>query len=158
MTEPSPEQRSTPRALAEQYQRAIALCSQPGGDLATARALLLACVQGDPHNLIFVETFLQVLQRVEPRRGRWQGFWDRVAFERACRTEDWQQVVQRGLRLLVVRPSDGPLLCGLGLATEKLGHQDVALRYWSAADAAHPTDPAVQRRCASAFKRRGLFE
>ncbi len=160
MADSFPERTTTPRALTARYQRAFALCShqERAADLVLARQLLLECVQGDPTNLIFVDTFLQVLQRVEPRQGRFQGFWDRMAFERGYRSGNWGQMVQRGLRLLMVRPTDGLVLCGLGLSMQELGHRDVALRYWRAADITYPDSPVIQRRCARAFKQMGLFD
>ncbi len=162
MTDPTPERRSTLPDLTAKYQRAVACCRGGAADRVTARTLLLECVQRDPGNLIFVETFLQIVQRTQPQSGRWprrlRGFWDRVAFERGYRTENWSEVVQRGVQLLVVRPSDGAVLCGLGEAMSQLGHPDIALRFWSAADSAHPDDQVVQRCCAAAYTRIGLFE
>ncbi len=148
---------TTPPALAAKYQRAFALGKRGATELATARQLLLECVQGDPTNLIFVDTFLQLLQRATPAGGRFQGVWDRVAFERALRSGDSEQVIQRGLRLLTVRPADALVLCGLGASMQALGHRDVALRYWRAADHAQPGAPVIQRRCAHAFQKMGLF-
>lgn len=159
MTRSATRRSLTPPELLDQFQRAFALCLQgQPAQLLTARGLLLECVQGDPGNLIFVESFLSVLERVPPRRGRWRGFWNRVGFERARLARQWELVARRGPILLVIRPQDGPVLCGLGQALQEMGHQDVALRYWFAAEKAHADNSDVQRQCARAFHRAGLFD
>ncbi len=158
MTHNADQPPRTSRALTARYQRAFALCSQRHPDLLTARRLLLQCVLEDPGNLIFVETFLQVLRRVRPARFWWRGLWRRLAFAQAARAAAWPRLVQLGLPLIVLRPTDSFVLCGLGEACMQLGHSDVALRYWMLASSTRPNDVTIQRRCAQSLSRLGLFD
>ncbi len=158
MTHDTDEYPPTSRDLTARYQRAAALCSQRHPDLAAARQLLLQCVLADPGNLMFVETWLQVLQRLGPARGWWRSVWYRILFEFAARSADWRRRTRIGLKLLAIRPADRHALCGLGEASLQMGHTDVAVRYWSLASTTHVSDLSVQRRCAESFSRLGLFE
>ncbi len=144
--------------LRDRYRQAYALCLPHQSHLPAARQLLLECVTGDPGNLIYVETFLQVLAQLTPQRSPWRAMAQRFALDRARRHGLWQRVLQLGPRLLTFHPSDRRVLCALGEASQELGHRETARLYWTQAARSSLDHATTQRLCAEALERLGSFE
>ena len=149
---------TAPRELVQRYKRAFGLVNRPVSDYHAALPLLVDCVARDPYNLIFVETFLQVLGKIEPSRGKLRCLLQRLAFRRAVARHRDEQVARLGPGLLALRPRDARVLCGMAETCARQGHDDVSLRYARTAADAQPDDPRVQRCFAECCTRCGLMQ
>lgn len=148
--------RSTPPQLMEQYRRAYRMLAEQQG-ANDAMELLSGCVANDPGNLIFVETFLAALKhRVRPP-GLFRGVMQRYGCLRAIEREEWDKVLKLGPGVILLRPTDAPVLRGLAQACQQRGFKDVALRYWTATTELLPNDVDTQRAGGITFGEQGHF-
>ena len=158
MTPDSQKRLTTPPELLAKFRQAYTILAQPKSDLTPARDLLLTCSQGDPDNLIFVETFLHILPRVPPLQSWWRKIGTRIAMRHAGRKQDWDQYVHHGLGLLAVCPNDATLLCQIGDAMQQRDAGNVGMQFFLAATQVAHDHLDIWRRCGRAFARAGNYD
>jgi tetratricopeptide (TPR) repeat protein len=155
---PSPEQR---RQAALHFDRGNQLVAT--GDSAAGVRLLLDCCRLDPANLLY----RQALRRAQKthfgnrRRAGWLAWlraWPlRARLRVARRAGRYIEMLRIGERILARDPWNIPVQIEMARAAEVLGLLDVAV--WNLEQARHvePNDPAVNRRLARLYERRGNF-
>lgn len=125
----SKSQRQELQRLFELGQRI--LVSEPDKADEAARRFQY-CVEHDPRNRIYVEAFLQTLERIyptpPPKKRRW---FDRQKSEwkAARQADDSPLVLSRGPVMLARNPWDATILLPMVRACQEFGYLDAALRY-----------------------------
>jgi tetratricopeptide (TPR) repeat protein len=157
----TPDQR---RQLQASFERANQIVGQGKYDLDQVNKLYTQCIIADPGNLLYVDAFLQNLERKYPRQrsgARLRVFSGKGAFKKALSKRDWQQVFRLGPVVLQKSPWDAPTLCGMATACEAQedpSFDAVELRYLQTALAANADDLAVRRQLAKSLSRMGRFD
>jgi tetratricopeptide (TPR) repeat protein len=148
------------KKLQQCYEHGTKLQQQEKYDYDYAHSILTECVTGDPGNLVYVEAFLQNLQRKynQNRRGSLLAFGGKGAFRKAVARKDWPVVFKLGPDILKSNPWDVSTLRGLAEACGAMGYHDVELRYLKNALEANPKDPEVNKHCALSLARIGQFD
>ncbi len=157
---PSPVSDAQRRRLDEAHREAVKLLSLVECDFDRAIQLLLECVQADPGNLTYVDTFLDCLARKHREsKGSMSSERDADAeLSRAAGSQDWSAVLQRGPELLSSNPWHVPTLRTIAEATGALGNLAVELRYLSSASEFAPDDAPLNRQFARALMQVGQFD
>ena len=97
--------------------------------------LLSQCVSGDPGNPIYVRAYVENLQKKysNNRKGsplaQFKERGSRSALKKALAQEQWDEVIQHGLKVLTVNPWDVPTLTGMATAATKFGDRDCEFCY-----------------------------
>ena len=148
------------KKLQQCYEHGTKLLQQEKYDFDYAHSILVECVVSDPGNLVYVETFLQNLQRKynNNKRGSLLAFGGKSGFRKAVAKKDWSEVLKLGPDILKSNPWDVPTLRGLAEACAEMGCHDVELRYLKNALEANPKDPDVNKHCAISLARIGQFD
>lgn len=151
------------KVLQQWFERANKAMTQEDHDYATN--LLTQCVDGDPGNLVYVQTFLGNLKKKYSNAkkggklgGFLQGAGSRGSLKKASMQKDWKAVIKSGLEVLKLNPWDISALSSLANACEQLGHEDAQLAYLKTALEANPKDPEVCRLCGRALGNRKEFD
>ena len=155
---PSPEQR---RQAALHFDRGNQLVAT--GDCAAGVRLLLECCRLDPANLLYRQALRRAQKAGFGNRKRagwlaWLRSWPlRARLRAARRAGRYLEMLGIGERILVRDPWDVPVQLEMAGAAEILGLLDVAI--WNLEQARHvePNDPAVNRRVARLYERRGNY-
>ena len=155
---PSPEQR---RQAALHFDRGNQLVATGQG--AAGVRLLIDCCRLDPANLLY----RQALRRAQKahfghrRRAGWFAWlrsWPlRARLRVARRAGRYVQMLRIGERILCRDPWDVPAQLEMAKAAEKLDLLDLAVWSLEQARQVEPDDPAVNRRLARLYERRGHF-
>ncbi len=147
--------------LQQCFEHASRLMAAKEYDVDYANEMLTECVTRDPGNLVYVEAFLDNLQRKHVRvkkTSRFSGFGGRGGFKKTLANKDWQGVIEKGIPLLHANPWDVAALRGLAAACEGLHFNDVELRYLKNALDGAPRDADVNRHCGRSLARMGQFD
>jgi len=143
------------------YDHATKLMQQKGAkyDFDYAHDMLAQCVKNDPGNLVYVETFLENLQKKHNNNKKGGGFGGaRGPFKKAVKERNWEEILKLGPDLLKSNPWDKATLRPMADACAAYGFTEVELRYLKNALDAHPKDVEVVKHCASALARVGQFD
>lgn len=149
------------RRLQQCFDHATKLMQQEKYDHDYANTLLTECVQHDPGNLVYVEKFLENLQRKydnNKKGARFSGFGGRGPFKKAVAKKEWLEVLREGPVLLNTNPWDVATLRPIAEACEALDFREVELRYLKNALDANPKDAEVNRHCAKSLQRMGQYD
>ncbi|MCO6459682.1 MAG: tetratricopeptide repeat protein, partial [Pirellulaceae bacterium] len=149
------------RKLQQCYEHGTSLMSDDAYDYDYAHTMFVECVVHDPGNLVYVEAFLENLQRKyqnNKRGARMLSFGGKTAFKKALARQDWKEVLRSGPALLKTNPWDVQVLRGLAQACEAYHFNEAELRYLKNALDANPKDADVNRHCALSLARMGQFD
>ncbi|MEN6405177.1 MAG: hypothetical protein ABFC77_01775, partial [Thermoguttaceae bacterium] len=126
--------------------------------------LLSQCVLGDPSNTNYVKAYVENLYRKfnnNKKGAPLAGFKERAsrsAVKKALAQEQWDEVLEHGLKVLTVNPWDVSTLTAMATASVKCGDWENELYYLRAALTADPKDPEINRLCGMALGERGQFD
>jgi len=165
----TPDSTATTPAISAALRRRLQQCFEPATKLMQqekydhdyANALLTECVQHDPGNLLYVEKFLENLQRKydnNKKGARFSGFGGRGAFKKAVAKKAPLEILLAGPALLKINPWDVATLRPMAEACEALDLREIELRYLRNALDANPKDPEVNRHCAKSLQRMGQYD
>ena len=126
--------------------------------------LVAQCVLGEPGNATYVRAFIENLQKKygNNRKGsslaQFKELGARSALKKALAQEQWDEVIQHGVKVLAVNPWDMHALLGMSKAANKSGDRDCELAYIEAALKGSPKDATCNRLYAIALTDRGLID
>ena len=146
------------------YDRGMNLVRAAGGkpyDYQYAHTMFLECVVNEPGNLLFVDAFLDNLQRKYQDNLRGMRFWRRGRrgpFKKAIARGDWDQVLRLGPLLLYRNPWEWSVLRAMSEACAAYHYNEPELRYLKNALDGHPRDVVVNKHCANSLTRMGQFD
>lgn len=149
------------RRLQQCYDHGQKLFEQDKYDHDYANTLFSECVANDPGNLVYVEAFLENLQRKydnNKKGGRVKGAVPKGALKKAASKKDWKEVFKLGPEVLRANPWDVPALRAMAEACETFCYNEVELRYLKNALDGNPKDADVNRHCGQALARMGQFD
>jgi tetratricopeptide (TPR) repeat protein len=150
------------RKLQQCFDHASKLATQEKFDRDYVAALLASCVQGDPGNLVYVDAFLDNLQKKydnNKKGAKLRGFGNKgAAVKKAASKADWKEVFKLGPEALKTNPWDVVVLRSLAEACEAYAFNEVELRWLKNALDANPKDVDVNRHCAESLARMGQYE
>jgi tetratricopeptide (TPR) repeat protein len=148
------------KKLQQCYEHGMRMMQQEEYDFDYAHSILVECVANDPGNALYLEAFLQNLQRKyhDNKRGSLLAFGGKGGFKKALARQDWPAVFKLGPEVLKSNPWDVATLRGLAEACAACGWSDVELRYLKNALDANPKDPEVNKHCAQSLARIGQFD
>ena len=118
---------------------------------------------GDPGNVDYVRTYIENLQKKYRNRkiGPLAHFKERAArsaLKKALAQQQWDEVIQHGLKVLTVNPWDISALTGMAAAAKGSGHRKCELCYLQAALSGAPRGPTCNRLYAIALSERGAID
>lgn len=159
----SPDEAISPalrRRLQECYERATKLMAEDKYDFDYAHQFLSQCVKSDPGNSVYLDAFLENLQRKynNNKRGAMLKFAGKGPFRKAAAGRDWKQVFKLGPEVLKTNPWDVATLRLMAEACAEYGYHEPELRYLKNALAPNSQDPEVNRHCALTLARIGQFD
>ncbi len=134
------------------------------GDFDYVTDLFLQCASADPGNPVYIRAYLENLQKKYgnvKKIGSLAQFKERGArgaVKKALAQEQWDEVIQNGLKVLAVNPWDLPALLAMATAANKTGDRDCELCYLMSALTGTPKDAAANRLMALAMVDRGLID
>ncbi len=134
------------------------------GEYDYATTMFAACVEGDPANQIYLQSFLGNLykkfdnNKKGDRLASVKGVGIKGSIKKAEMQKDWLGVIKSGLDMLKLNPWDVGALTAMASASEKLGHEECRILYLRGALGANPADPEVNRLCGRALRELGRFE
>ena len=134
------------------------------GDLDYAVEMFQQCVQGDSSNLIYLQNFLEVLRKkynnnkTGDKMARLKGSGLRSQVRKAISGRNWQDAISVGTEMLKLNPWDTPTLQALAEACEHLGFDECQLVYLRAALMGDAMNVDVNRQCAKALTKRGIYD
>ena len=149
------------KRLQKCYDHGTKLMEQEKYDFEYANTMFTECVGNDPGNLIYVESFLENLQRKyknNKKGSRLGGLGRKANLRKFAGKKDWLGLIQTGLDQLKHNPWDVAALRAIAEACETLGLNEVELRFLKNALDAKPKDPDVNRHCAKSLARMGQFD
>ena len=132
-------------------------------DFDYATELLTQCVIGEPGNINYVRAYIENLQKKYHKQkisslAQFKERAARSALKKALAQQQWDEVIQHGLKVLTVNPWDISALTGMATAAMRLGHRQCELYYLQAAVAGSPKDPTCNRLYAIALSDRGMID
>ena len=159
----SPDQSISPslrRRLHECYERATELMKEAKYDYDYVHQFLSQCVKSDPGNAVYLDAFLDNLQRKynNNKRGAMLKLGGKGPFKKASAARDWKQVFKLGPEVLKTNPWDVPTLRTMAEACAEHGSSQTELRYLKNALDPNPQDADVNRHCALTLARIGQFD
>jgi tetratricopeptide (TPR) repeat protein len=126
--------------------------------------LLAQCVLGEPANTNYVKAYVENLYRKysNNKKGaplaQFKERAARGALKKALAQEQWDEVLQHGLKVLTVNPWDIPTLTAMATASVKCGDWENELYYLRCALTANSKDPETNRLCGIALGERGQLD
>ena len=161
----NPEQDAISPALRRRLQKCFEHGTQQFKQLKCdhdyANTMFTECVVHDPGNLVYVEAYLDNLQRKykDNKKGAAiKGFGGKGAFKKALAHKEWREVLKLGPEQLKTNPWDVPTLRGMAEACAGLHYNEIELRYLKNALDARLKDRQVNRHCALSLARMGQFD
>ena len=145
---PDPQRKRLEKIFEVAGKKAAAAAAPNDFDYVTD--LLLQCVTGDPGNAIYVRAYIENLQKKygNNKKGsplaQFKERGARSALKKALAQEQWDEVIQHGLKVLTVNPWDGPTLTGMATAAGKTGDRDCELFYLQSALMGSPEGSRLQ--------------
>jgi tetratricopeptide (TPR) repeat protein len=134
------------------------------GDFDYATTMFTQCVQGDPGNVVYVQSFLGNLQKKynnNKKGGKLagaRGLTTRGAIKKSTLQKDWKAVLGNGLEILKLNPWDTTILTAMATACEHLEYDESQLAYLKLALEVDIKDPEVNRLYGKALARLGRFD
>ena len=160
------------KRLQQMFEHATKQAKLENHDYATE--LLIECVAGEPSNLTYNDSFMGNLHKKynNNKKGsklaQFKERGARSAVKKAKANGDWNELIKNGLKVLKVNPWDVTTLTSIATAMQNLvsvaaAEQKAAfgeceLYYLKRALEANSKDPDVNRQCAEALHKRGLFD
>jgi tetratricopeptide (TPR) repeat protein len=147
--------------LQQCYEHAKKLMAQPKYDHDYANTALTDCVVHDPGNLVYVDAFLDNLNKKynhNLKGAAMQMFLPRGPFKKALAARQWRQAIKAGADILKINPWDAATLRGMAQACEQLQCSETELRYLKNAIDGNPKDLEVARHCANSLARVGQYD
>ncbi len=150
------------KRLQQCFSHASKQMAQENYDYATT--LFAQCVEGDPSNLSYVQSFLANLQKkynnnkTGSKLAQFKERGARSAIKKALSQSKWDDVIKHGLKVLAVNPWDIPTLTSMATSADKAGDDECELYYLKCALDANSKDPDVNRQCAMALATRQQFD
>jgi tetratricopeptide (TPR) repeat protein len=141
-----------------------AAASTTPADFDYVTELVAQCVVGDPSNAAYVKMYVESLQKKygDNRKGsslaQFKERGARSALKKALAQEQWDEVIQQGVKVLTVNPWDKSALLAMSKAANKSGDRDCELVYLESALKGSPNDPTCNRLYAIAMTDRGLID
>jgi tetratricopeptide (TPR) repeat protein len=131
-----------------------------------ATEMFAQCVAGDPGNPLYVQSFLDNLQKKYNNKGKGgalaglQGIGSKAKLKKSLAKGEFSIAIRAGLELLKLNPWDIPTLMQMGTASAGLGCYKAQLIYLNLAtkSAPDPGDVEIARACASALALVGQFD
>lgn len=163
--EPGDKSGMTP-ALRRRLQAQFEAGSQKSnrGEYDYATTMFASCVEGDPGNQIYLQSFLGNLHKKygDNKKGAAmaavKGVGAKGAIKKAEMQKDWLGVIKSGLEMLKLNPWDAGALASMAAAYEKLDLIDNRINCLLGAWKGNPTDAEVNRLCGRALRERGDFD
>jgi tetratricopeptide (TPR) repeat protein len=149
------------RRLQQCYEHAKKLMAQPKYDHDYANTALTDCVVSDPGNLVYVEAFLDNLNKKynhNLKGASMQMFLPRGPVKKALAAKQWQAAIKAGAAVLKINPWDSATLRAMAQACEQLQCNETELRYLKNAIDGSPKDVDVARHCANSLARVGQYD
>ena len=110
-----------------------AAASTTPADFDYVTELVGQCVLGEPGNAAYVRMYVESLQKKygDNRKGsslaQFKELGARSALKKAVAQEQWDEVIQQGMKVLAVNPWDMHALLGMSKAANKSGDRDCEL-------------------------------
>lgn len=149
------------RRLQQCYEHAKKLMAQPKYDHDYANTALTDCIVSDPGNLVYVEAFLDNLNKKynnNLKGASMQMFLPRGPVKKALAAKQYQEVLKAGAAVLKVNPWDAATLRAMAQACEQMQCSETELRYLKNAIDGSPKDVDVARHCANSLARVGQYD
>ena len=129
-------------------------------DFDYVHSFLVQCVIHDPANTVYLDAFLDNLQRKynNNKRGAMLNFGGKGPIKKAVAKENWSQVLKLSAEALKSNPWDVTTLRAAAEACAALGYQQSELRYLKNALVPNPQNAEVNRHCAVSLARMGQFD
>lgn len=159
---PEPKRKRLEKIYEVAGKKAVGAAAATDFDYVTD--LLLQCVTGDPGNPIYVRAYIENLQKKygnAKKIGALAQFKERgarSALKKALGQEQWDEVIQHGLKVLTVNPWDLTALIPMATAAKKTGDRDCEMSYLQSALRGTPKDPTSNRLYAMTLSDRGLID
>ncbi len=138
--------------------------SSTKGDYDYASNMFEQCVQGDPGNVLYAQSFLNNLYRKYDNNKKGsklaalKGATSRGSLKKAELAKDAQSMLKHGLELLKLNPWDVSALLANSTACGLMDQDDTELAYLKWASDANPKEETVNRRLARLCEQRGEFD
>ncbi len=164
---PNPgEQPGISPALRRRLQQQFEAGSQKSnrGEYDYATTMFAACVEGDPGNQIYLQSFLGNLYKKygDNKKGAAlagvKGVGIKGSIKKSEMQKDWLGVIKTGLEALKLNPWDAGALTSMAAACEKLEFDDNRIILLQGAWKGNPTDPEVNRLLGRALRENGRFD
>jgi tetratricopeptide (TPR) repeat protein len=134
------------------------------GQFDYATEMFASCVEADPGNAVYVQSFLANLQKKynNNKKGskfasiKGAGSW--TAIKKSTLQKDWKAVIKSGLEILKLNPWDATALKSLAAASEALQNDDAQLAFLKAALDGDMADAELNRLAGRALARVGRFD
>ena len=152
------------KRLVQCFDHAMHLMEKGEYDFEYVTDLLGKCVAGDPAKVEHVDNFLTNLYRKFKDRSkvspveRLRGIPTRHTLKKAVAAKDWAHVPEHAVELLKKDPWDSVALTALATLAENLNYDETERRCLKAALESNPKDPEINRQCALAAAKRGLYD
>lgn len=159
---PAPIPPAVRQRLQKQYEHALK--SSEKGEYDYATQFLTECVVEDPGNVVYLQGFLNNLQKKygpKKKGARFAGIKStghRMSLSRAAGKGDWKGAFQAGCAALALNPWDADALVGLADASKTLRLDASRLRYLQLALEVDPKSADVHREMALALQDFGQFD
>ena len=150
------------KRLQQCFEHGSKQMAQENYDYATE--LFAQCVRGDPANEIYVDNYLANLKKkynnnkTGSKLAQFKERGARGAVKKALGQEEWDTVIDHGLKVLVVNPWDKNTLLAMATAAREMGDAEPEMLYLKSAWEAGPKDPDICRQAAQALAERGEFD
>ena len=134
------------------------------GDYDYANTMFLQCVQGDPGNSIYAQTFVGNLRQKygnNKKGGKMAGIKGAKAkgfIKKSEMQKNWESVRKHGIDMLQANPWDHSSLLGMATASGEMGYEEVQLAYLRMALDGDPQDMDVNRRLGTELRAREQFD
>ena len=152
------------KRLEQCFDHALRQMEKGDYDFEYVTDLLGQCVAGDPAKAAHIDNFLTNLykkfkdkSKVSPLT-KLRAIPHRSTLKKAVAAKDWAQVSKLAVELLKNDPWDYVPLTALATLAENLDYDETERRCLKAALEANPKDPDINRQCALAAAKRGLYD
>jgi tetratricopeptide (TPR) repeat protein len=152
------------RRRKQAYDHARKVMSQEDCDHDYACGLLSQCVAGDPGDISYMETFLENLHKKYKNNRKGVSFAvlstapAKAGMKKALTNKDWDALVKNAIEVFKLNPWDTTALTAMAAMCEARGWSECELKYLKSALVAGPKDPEINKLCALALAKRGMFD
>jgi tetratricopeptide (TPR) repeat protein len=122
------------------------------------------CVLGDPSNGSYAQSFLACLKQKykNNKKGAALAFLSTLPtkgmVKKAAMQKDWKAILRHGVDVLKRNPWELDTLVQMANACEQLSSPEPQLHYLKLAQECDPNDPKINRLCAIALQKRGMYD